>query len=127
MQNLITIVTPVDFSPSSVVTWLRRTALPADGYNLLMYGQNIAYLHMLYPDLGFDPVKDFAPITRIGMPPNIITVHPSTPFKSIKELAAHGVSLADTARTRKAPVKKSPAKTTATASSIWATGSPRRN
>jgi len=30
--------------------------------------------------------KDFAPITRIGMPPNVITVHPSTPFKSITQL-----------------------------------------
>jgi tripartite-type tricarboxylate transporter receptor subunit TctC len=33
--------------------------------------------------------KDFAPISRIGMPPNIIMVHPSTPFKSIKELIAY--------------------------------------
>src|SRR5262245_36955142 len=30
--------------------------------------------------------KDFAPITRIGMPPNIIMVHPSTPWKTIKDL-----------------------------------------
>ena len=33
--------------------------------------------------------KDFAPITRIGMPPNLITVHPSTPFRSIKDLASY--------------------------------------
>jgi tripartite-type tricarboxylate transporter receptor subunit TctC len=33
--------------------------------------------------------KDFAPITRIGMPPNIFIVHPSTPFKSIKDLVAY--------------------------------------
>src|SRR5687768_4948578 len=33
--------------------------------------------------------KDFAPITRIGMPPNIIMVHPSTPFRSIKALVAY--------------------------------------
>ena len=33
--------------------------------------------------------KDFAPITRIGMPPNIVMVHPSTPWKSIKDLAAY--------------------------------------
>jgi tripartite-type tricarboxylate transporter receptor subunit TctC len=33
--------------------------------------------------------KDFAPITRIGMPPNIIMVHPSTPFRSIKDMAAY--------------------------------------
>jgi tripartite-type tricarboxylate transporter receptor subunit TctC len=33
--------------------------------------------------------KDFAPITRIGMPPNVIMVHPSTPFRSIKDLASY--------------------------------------
>ena len=33
--------------------------------------------------------KDFAPITRIGMPPNIVMVHPSTPFRSIKDLVAY--------------------------------------
>jgi tripartite-type tricarboxylate transporter receptor subunit TctC len=33
--------------------------------------------------------KDFAPITRIGMPPNVIMVHPSTPFRSIKDLVAY--------------------------------------
>jgi tripartite-type tricarboxylate transporter receptor subunit TctC len=34
--------------------------------------------------------RDFAPITRIGMTPNIITVHPSTPFKTIKDMVAFG-------------------------------------
>ncbi len=38
---------------------------------------NIPYAH-----------KDFAPITRIGMPPNVIMVHPSVPLKSINEFVA---------------------------------------
>jgi tripartite-type tricarboxylate transporter receptor subunit TctC len=61
---------------------------PPDGYTLLHCNiapnaislsmiANIPYAH-----------KDFAPITRIGMPPNVIVVHPSTPFKSIKDLVA---------------------------------------
>ena len=61
---------------------------PADGYTLLHCNiapnaislsmiSNIPYSH-----------KDFAPISRIGMPPNVIVVHPSTPFKTIKELVA---------------------------------------
>jgi tripartite-type tricarboxylate transporter receptor subunit TctC len=33
--------------------------------------------------------KDFAPITRIGMPPNIIVVHPSTPWRSIKDMVSY--------------------------------------
>ncbi len=65
---------------------------PPDGYTLLHCNiapnaislsmiENIPYQH-----------RDFAPITRIGMPPNIITVHPSTPFKSIKGLVAYAKS-----------------------------------
>jgi tripartite-type tricarboxylate transporter receptor subunit TctC len=33
--------------------------------------------------------KDFAPISRIGMPPNVIMVHPSVPLKTIKEFVAY--------------------------------------
>jgi tripartite-type tricarboxylate transporter receptor subunit TctC len=33
--------------------------------------------------------KDFAPITRIGMPPNVIAAHPSTPFKTIQHMVAY--------------------------------------
>jgi tripartite-type tricarboxylate transporter receptor subunit TctC len=36
--------------------------------------------------------RDFAPITRIGMTPNVIIVHPSTPFKSITDLVAYAKS-----------------------------------
>src|SRR5215510_16068603 len=41
-------------------------AMPPDGYNLLMYGQNVAYLQQLYPDLGFDPVKAFVPVAPLA-------------------------------------------------------------
>ncbi len=62
---------------------------PPDGYTLLHC--NIAP-NAISPSL-LEKVpyehRDFAPITRIGMTPNIITAHPSTPFKSIKELAAY--------------------------------------
>jgi tripartite-type tricarboxylate transporter receptor subunit TctC len=36
--------------------------------------------------------SDFAPITRIGMPPNVIAVHPSVPFKSINNLVSYAKS-----------------------------------
>jgi tripartite-type tricarboxylate transporter receptor subunit TctC len=62
---------------------------PPDGYTLLHC--NIAP-NAISPSL-IDKLpyehKDFAPITRIGMPPNIISVHPSTPFKSIKDLVTY--------------------------------------
>jgi len=61
---------------------------PPDGYTLLHcnIAPNAISLSMI-TDIPYGH-KDFAPITRIGMPPNVIVVHPSVPFKSIKELVA---------------------------------------
>ena len=65
---------------------------PPDGYTLLHcnIAPNAISLSMI-ADLPYAH-KDFAPITRIGMPPNVIVVHPSTPFRSIKELLAYAKS-----------------------------------
>jgi tripartite-type tricarboxylate transporter receptor subunit TctC len=59
---------------------------PADGYTLLHC--NIAPNGISVSLIDKIPYQhsDFAPITRIGMPPNIIAVHPSTPFKTIRDL-----------------------------------------
>src|SRR5687767_10399135 len=59
---------------------------PPDGYTLLHcnIAPNAISLTMI-DKLPYEH-RDFAPITRIGMPPNVIVVHPSVPFKSIKEL-----------------------------------------
>src|SRR5688572_8521754 len=62
---------------------------PPDGYTLLHC--NIApnaISPSMIAKLPYEH-KDFAPITRIGMPPNIIMVHPSTPWRSIKDLVAY--------------------------------------
>ena len=62
---------------------------PPDGYTLLHC--NIAPNAISPSMMAKIPYehKDFAPITRIGMPPNIIMVHPSTPFKTIKSMVAY--------------------------------------
>ena len=62
---------------------------PPDGYTLLHC--NIApnaISPSMMSKLPYE-YKDFAPVTRIGMPPNIIMVHPSTPFRSIKDLVTY--------------------------------------
>jgi tripartite-type tricarboxylate transporter receptor subunit TctC len=65
---------------------------PPDGYTLLHC--NIAPNAISPSMIAKIPYehKDFAPITRIGMPPNIILVHPSTPFRSIKGLVAYATA-----------------------------------
>jgi tripartite-type tricarboxylate transporter receptor subunit TctC len=62
---------------------------PPDGYTLLSgniatFGANVS----LYKRLGFDPVKDFAPVVLVATQPNILVVHPSLPVTSVKELIA---------------------------------------
>jgi len=60
---------------------------PADGYNLLMgsISPNAINLY-LYSHLGFDPVKDFTPITYVSAVPNILVVPASSPFKTMQDL-----------------------------------------
>ena len=63
-----------------------------DGYTLLHcnIAPNAISLSMM-SKLPYEH-KDFAPITRIGMPPNIIMVHPSVPLRTIKELVDYAKS-----------------------------------
>ncbi len=37
----------------------------------------------------YDQLRDIAPVTRIGTTPNILTVHPSVPIRSVKEFIAY--------------------------------------
>jgi tripartite-type tricarboxylate transporter receptor subunit TctC len=59
---------------------------PADGYTLLIASTGFVVNPSLFRDPGYDPFKDFLPITELGSSPNVILVHPSSPFTSIKQL-----------------------------------------
>ena len=43
----------------------------------------------LYKKMPFDPVKDFAPLSRVATVPNLLVAHPSQPFKTVKEMIAY--------------------------------------
>jgi tripartite-type tricarboxylate transporter receptor subunit TctC len=58
-----------------------------DGYTLLMISLAHAVNPWLYK-LNYDPIKSFAPVAMLGSGPNIVTVHPDLPVKSIKDLVA---------------------------------------
>jgi tripartite-type tricarboxylate transporter receptor subunit TctC len=61
-----------------------------DGYTLLMGTVGTHAINQsLYKKMPFDPIKDFAPITRIALVPNLLVANPSQPFKTVKELIAH--------------------------------------
>jgi tripartite-type tricarboxylate transporter receptor subunit TctC len=59
-----------------------------DGYTLLIATSSLAINPQLYPDMAYDPVKDFSPIGLIAKSPNLVLVNPSVPAHSIAELIA---------------------------------------
>ena len=57
-----------------------------DGYTLLLGTSSLAINPHLYKSMGFDPLKDLAPIITLVRLPNVLAVHPSLPVKNVKEL-----------------------------------------
>ena len=60
---------------------------PADGYTLLM-GTNspLSANPFIHKDIGYDPIKDFVPITRVGSFRLMLVVNTKLPIYSVKEL-----------------------------------------
>ena len=59
-----------------------------DGYTLLTTSSSQATNATLYTKLPYDSVKDFAPVSRIGVSPLIVAVNPALPIKSVNDLIA---------------------------------------
>jgi tripartite-type tricarboxylate transporter receptor subunit TctC len=60
---------------------------PADGYTLLVTSDSIASLPHVFK-LGFDPLKDLAPVIQVARQPIVLAVHPSLGVNSVAELIA---------------------------------------
>jgi tripartite-type tricarboxylate transporter receptor subunit TctC len=59
-----------------------------DGYTMVMVSTSYAANVALYK-LNYDPVNDVVPIVMVGEIGNMVTVNPSGPFKTVKELIAY--------------------------------------
>jgi tripartite-type tricarboxylate transporter receptor subunit TctC len=57
-----------------------------DGYTILTVSTGFIINPSMYSKLGYDPIKDFAPISLVAASPNVVMVHPSVPAKNLKEL-----------------------------------------
>jgi tripartite-type tricarboxylate transporter receptor subunit TctC len=72
----------------SIATRQIAKAAP-DGYTLGIGGTGtLGVAPTLYPDAGYDPRRDFAPIGLIANSPLVILVHPSVPANNVRELIA---------------------------------------
>src|SRR5262249_55373594 len=59
---------------------------PADGYPILVVSTAFMVNPSMYAKVPYDPTKDFSPITLVAASPNVVSVNPSFPAKSLKEL-----------------------------------------
>jgi tripartite-type tricarboxylate transporter receptor subunit TctC len=59
-----------------------------DGYTLLMGTTALSSSPAVYPRLGYDLMRDLAPISLVVKMTNVLVVHPSLPARSVKELLA---------------------------------------
>jgi tripartite-type tricarboxylate transporter receptor subunit TctC len=61
-----------------------------DGTTLLLSDVGaLAINPSVYPDMPFDPARDFSPIVMLSYSPHVLAVHPSLPVRDVKELIAY--------------------------------------
>ncbi|WP_455555346.1 Bug family tripartite tricarboxylate transporter substrate binding protein [Comamonas sp.] len=62
----------------------------ADGYTVFMGTVGTHAINQsLYKKLPYDPIKDFAPLSRVATVPNLLVAHPSRPYKTVQEMIAY--------------------------------------
>jgi len=61
---------------------------PPDGHTLLMAGASNAINMSLFRKLPYDTVRDFEPVTLCVQGANVLSIHPSLPAKTLRELIA---------------------------------------
>jgi tripartite-type tricarboxylate transporter receptor subunit TctC len=60
-----------------------------DGYTVLLSSASSAAIApFTYSRLGYDPLRDFAPVTAVAMTPEALAVHPALPVRDLKDLIA---------------------------------------
>ena len=63
---------------------------PGDGYTLLLAAAGFMAVNpSVYPNMTYDPAKDFAPLTLLVKAPLLLVVNPSVPVKDVKEFVAY--------------------------------------
>jgi tripartite-type tricarboxylate transporter receptor subunit TctC len=63
---------------------------PPDGYTLVVGTTSThAVAPSVYGKIGYDPVKDFAPISLVAVTPYLLVVNPSVDVKSLQEFVAY--------------------------------------
>jgi tripartite-type tricarboxylate transporter receptor subunit TctC len=70
---------------SNTATGMVASSVP-DGYTLLVVSTGFVVNPSLFAKVPYDPIKDFAPISIVAISPNVVSVNPSVPAKTMQEL-----------------------------------------
>jgi len=72
----------------SVIASQTVLSQPADGYTLYLFSTNVSMAPLLQKKLPYDTLRDFTPLSRIGISPGGLIVHPSMPVRKVTDLVA---------------------------------------
>ncbi|WP_438943673.1 Bug family tripartite tricarboxylate transporter substrate binding protein [Noviherbaspirillum malthae] len=59
-----------------------------DGYTMMIVSIGHAVNPSLYPKLSYDPIKDFEPVSLVGIVPNVLVINPGVKANNVSELVA---------------------------------------
>ncbi|HXW47996.1 MAG TPA: tripartite tricarboxylate transporter substrate binding protein [Xanthobacteraceae bacterium] len=57
-----------------------------DGYTIVVVSTGFIINPSMYSKIGYDPIKNFSPISLVAASPNVVTVNPAVPAHNLKEL-----------------------------------------
>ena len=61
---------------------------PADGYTIMTTAGGFAIAPSLFRNLGYDPIKDFVPVTKMASAPLLVLVRADSPLRTMADLVA---------------------------------------
>ena len=61
---------------------------PPDGYTLILADTPHVTNPYVYPNVNYDPIKDFEPVTQVGSAPVVLVIYPKSPFQSLGDFVA---------------------------------------
>jgi tripartite-type tricarboxylate transporter receptor subunit TctC len=67
----------------------RMKHLPPDGYALMIHGVNGLAIAPHVMKLGYDPIRDFAPVIKLHSAPLLLVVNPTLPVTTLQDLIAY--------------------------------------
>jgi tripartite-type tricarboxylate transporter receptor subunit TctC len=80
----------VDYRPGAggFVAWEYTAKQPPDGYTMMLAASALTAVKSLRPDVTLDPFRDIAWVSQVNSFMLLLSVHPSLPARSLKELIA---------------------------------------